>query len=89
MIYLAFNATALWRVTCVSKRDVLSRTSSNTKLMVHTMFVFAPKEFSVSCNKTSFLGETFHSYYEKVVFINEIGILLLNCSRKSLVKAGK
>ena len=51
--------------------------------MVHTMFFFAPKEFSVSCNKTSFLGETFHSYYEKVVFINEIGILLLNCSRKA------
>ena len=52
------------------------------------MFFFAPKEFSVSCNKTSFLGETFHSYYEKVVFINEIGILLLNCSR-NLVKVGK
>ena len=51
------------------------------------MFFFAPKEFSVSCNKTSFLGETFHSYYEKVVFINEIGILLLNRSR-NLVKAG-
>ena len=51
------------------------------------MFFFAPKEFSVSCNKTSFLGETFHSYYEKVVFTNEIGIQLLNCSR-NLVKAG-